>query len=217
MRSTICFASLSVLAVSALGCAVEPAGSEAGEQVTEELTKSPPTPECREAARQAVLAVEGVNARKIGSLKFELVDGHSDRENIRVTVKYRTGQRDSYFVNTESMGGSPCFTYGLQIKSQEIGMTDDGAKLSSTPSAACADAATRAVRAIEQKVNGHPVTIDGAEHVAAHSDREIVRVLIRNFMGGKDSYFVNTESLGGAPCLVYGLQVKSQEIELLDR
>lgn len=33
--------------------------------------------------------------------------------------------------------------------------------------------------------------------------------------GDDDSYLVSAETLGGAPCLVYGLQLHSQEIDLV--
>lgn len=208
------------------GCAAPAPGDDAQEpveSVDEELSARPPSRECGAVAKKAALALEQLNGARASVSRSDLVDGFSDRETARISIKRQSQwqKKDSYLVSTESMGGSPCYVYGLQVKSQEIDMTDDGAKISGGPSSECSAIAKKAVEAIE-RVNGHRVTITGTELVAGHSDREIVRVKIEaapragSGSGESDSYLVNTESLGGSPCLVYGLQLKSQEWDLLD-
>jgi hypothetical protein len=92
------------------------------------------------------------------------------------------------------------------------GLRDDGETLSEPPSEVCQNAARAAVTAVEG-VNGHEVTMGTPQLAGAHSDREIVRVPITR--GEEtDSWLVTAETLGGDPCLVYGLQLFSQQIDL---
>jgi hypothetical protein len=77
----------------------------------------------------------------------------------------------------------------------------------------CQNAARAAVTAVEG-VNGHEVTMETPQLAAAHSDRELVRVPFTREGAEPDSWLVNAETLGGDPCLVYGLQLHSQQIDL---
>lgn len=209
------FASIIVVATfaSSLAACAAPTTDEApAEASSEELVTNPPSKACGAIARKAVAAVEQVNGAKVKITRVELVDGFSDRELVRVSVK-RNGEKDSYLVSTESMGGAPCYAYGLQRRSQEIALVDDG-KVLGAASTECAAVANAAVNALEN-ANGGAVSLEKTERADGFSDRELVRV---RFGKGTthDSYLVNTESMGGAPCYVYGLQLKSEEMSLLE-
>jgi hypothetical protein len=206
---------LFVLALASLtffGCAA-PSADAPSDSTPEALTRAP-SKECGAVARSAVEALEALNGDQTTISRVELVEGFSDNELIRVSVS-RAGKDDSYLVDTESMGGSPCFVYGLQIKTQAIDLSDDGAPSSDRPSTVCGETALNAVKALT-KVNGDSITIGESELVAAHSDHELVRVNFTDGQGRPDSYLVNTESMGGDPCLVYGLQLRSEEMDLTD-
>jgi hypothetical protein len=210
-----------LLASSVLaGCSVaaEEPGEEA-ETVTEELSTRPPSRECGAVARKAALALETINGDKSKVSRAELTDGHSDRELVRISIKRPSAWRakkDSYLVSTESMGGSPCYVYGLSVKSSSTDLTDPGSVVGAA-SQECAAVARQAVLAVAN-VNEQRITIVGTELADGFSDHELVRVKIRSSAGANDSYVVDTESLGGSPCLVYGVQLKSEEgIDLKDR
>lgn len=210
---------IALAAASLVACAAPVAEEESPvDSQEEELATRRPSRECGAVARKAALALESINGDRSRVSKAELVDGFSDRELVRISIRRKTQwkpAKDSYLVNTESMGGSPCFVYGLQMKSEAIDLTEDGAVLPGGPSAECRGAAVKAVEEVE-KVNGHTVTVTSTELAAGHSDHELVRVKVKSAGGVADSYLVNTESLGGSPCLVYGLQLASQEIDLGD-
>lgn len=209
---------LALAASSLAACAAPVAQEDPIDTQQEELASRAPSRECGAVARKAALALEQINGDSARVSKAELVDAHSDSEMVRVSIRRKTqwkATRDSYLVSTESLGGSPCWVYGLQVKSEAIDMTDDGKVLASSPSAECVAVAEKAVHAIE-KLNGHTVTVTSTELADGHSDRELVRVKILDAHGAADSYLVNTESLGGSPCLVYGLELKSEATGLLD-
>jgi hypothetical protein len=63
-------------------------------------------------------------------------------------------------------------------------------------------------------VNGQSPKLGAVALLDGFSDRELLRVSLTNDDGDGDSYLVNTESLGGDPCLVYGLQLRSQQVDL---
>lgn len=75
---------------------------------------------------------------------------------------------------------------------------------------ACRDVAIAAVRKLEAQ-NGWSRPVKGAFLASAHSDGELIRVLVDG-----DSYLVNTESLGGDPCKVYGLSLATEAQPLND-
>lgn len=199
------------LSLSLFACApADATGDNTGAQ-SEELASRPPSRECGAVAKAAARAIEGVNRRSVRITRTELADGFSDRELVRVSFK-RGADRDSYMVSTESMGGSPCYVYGLQVKSQQTDLSSDSGQVlnPSGPSQECGAVAIAAVKAIAE-VNETTITVTSTELADGFSDRELVRVKVQLWDGSTDSYLVNTESMGGSPCYVYGLQVKSQE------
>ena len=59
------------------------------------------------------------------------------------------------------------------------------------------------------------VSLGGAAAVK-FNDHELPRVSVQRADNATDSYLVNAEPMDGDPCYVYGLQRKSQEVELCD-
>jgi hypothetical protein len=206
------FSPLFLLSLFACASPDRAAEEEATGAQSEELSSRPPSRECGAVAKAAVRAVESVNENSMRITRTELADGFSDRELVRISIK-RGSERDSYMISTESMGGSPCYVYGLQIKSQQTDLTSDNGQVINPngPSQECGDVAVKAVKAIAQVNGNSSIIVTGTELADGFSDRELVRVKVKLWDGSADSYLVNTESMGGSPCYVYGLQVKSQE------
>lgn len=172
-----------------------------------------PSASCVESARSAIEQLEAVNETTLDSIgTFALVAAHSDHELIEVTAT-RGGEEVAYVVNAETLGGDPCLVYGVARKEEAAGLRDSGETQSEPPAEVCQNAARAAVHAVET-TNGHEATIGAVALESAHSDRAFVRVAITR-ADESDSYIVSTETLGGDPCLVYGLQLKSQEIDLV--
>jgi hypothetical protein len=214
--------SVALVALFGIGCdssgfnsSNEKFGSTAKADGVEQPTPEP-SAECNAAAQSAVQVLESVShGADVEIVKAELVDAYSDAELIRITFQ-RNGVTDSYLVSTESMGGSPCFVYGLQLKSQQIDLEDQGESPMGSPSEACTEASRAVVEQLEA-VNGHAVTITNLDLVDGFSDRELIRASITNHYGQADSYLINAETYGGSPCLIYGLQLKSEQMDLQDQ
>lgn len=180
----------------------------------------PATGACRAVAIKAVKKLEGINGwnRPIAGVYF--VNGHSDRELLRVVVNGTEGAlADSYLVNTESLGGDPCHVYGLSLQSESQSLDDaqpmPGIDQGGT-SDSCKKASKKAIQALEG-ANGYGVQILVTSLIAAHSDREILTVKVKRTGGGApelDTYVVNAETYGGDPCMIYGLQRQSQAIDI---
>ncbi|MBX7079394.1 MAG: hypothetical protein K1X88_09430 [Nannocystaceae bacterium] len=177
-----------------------------------------PSASCRTAAA-ALLAELGPLSSSAGTVaSFELVDALSDHELIRATMTPDPdaepgSEPEQWMINAETLGGDPCLIYGAQLVSQEIDLQDQGGAPVGKPSAACSDAAKAAITAVAD-VDGQSPALGAVELVDGFSDRELLRVSLTDDDGDADSYLVNTESLGGDPCLVYGLQLRSQQIDL---
>ncbi|MFO0632088.1 MAG: hypothetical protein U0168_04480 [Nannocystaceae bacterium] len=177
-----------------------------------------PSASCRSAAGELLSQLGELSSTPGTVASFELVDAFSDHELIRATMTPAADADpdaavEQWMINAETLGGDPCLIYGAQLVSQEIDLQDSGAKPAGKPSAACGDAAEAAVQAVAT-VNGQSPKLGAVALLDGFSDRELLRVSLTNDDGDGDSYLVNTESLGGDPCLVYGLQLRSQQVDL---
>lgn len=175
-------------------------------------TEAQPSPSCQAAATKLLTDLGPLSLTSTEVASFTLVSAHSDREVFRVVMETVRGHTSEWLINAETLGGDPCLIYGAQLVAEEIDIRDSGGSTVGTPSTACTEAAVSAIKAVEA-VNEKKATIGSARLLDAFSDREVLRVRIKR--GTKsDAYVVSTETLGGDPCLVYGLQLRSEQIDL---
>jgi len=93
-------------------------------------------------------------------------------------------------------GRLSCYVYGLQLKSEQLDMTDPGTTLGASPDAECAATASRC-RSIE--ANQRPYRDDHRDEArGAHSDNQLIRVSIRRG-SARDSYWSAPNPWAAAP------------------
>jgi hypothetical protein len=171
-----------------------------------------PDDSCVSAGDDVITKLEAQNGGAVTIGKHALMNAYSDHELFEVTITRDGNASDWYVVNAEAMEHNQCLMYGLQLKSEGVDLRDDGTTTTDKPSSTCAAAALAAVSIVEQE-NDETVQPGQPELVATNGDRELIRVpLVRDSKA--DSYLANTDSLGGDPCLVYGLQLKSEQLDL---
>lgn len=194
------------LGLLAAGCAgAAPSSDEA--TAGSDLVAPPSRPSlCDDAARAAVLELAHVNEETVAVTRTEATtSATADRSLVRVHVTTSwLGGVESFLVATEPAGDA-CSVTSLQRSSASIDLSGGGPAWSASPTAVCREVAFAAVTALSAK-NGHPATPSGAELISAMWDHELLRVSATEADGSTSRWIVNTESMGGSPCYVYGLQ-----------
>jgi hypothetical protein len=171
-----------------------------------------PDDSCMSASDDVITKLEAQNGRTVTIGKHGLLNAYSNREMFEVAIARDGNASDWYLVNSEAMGTDRCLVYGLELKSDPADLRDTGTAATGMPSSVCAAAAVAAV-SIVQTENDETAQTGQPELVTANSDRELIRL---PFVSGDkaDSYLVDSESPSGNPCMVDGLQLKSEQINL---
>ncbi len=177
-----------------------------------ERTAELPHPNCQAAAELIVEALESRHlSRRITGVSLSYQE--SDYQNIQVNVAEAPEQMlaaDYYLVNAE-LAGDTCRVFGLQLASEAINLEQETASDNidaSATSDVCKDEAAWMIDQIET-LNGWSASLDrdAVALLDGYSDHEYFRAPVRRSSGPADpsAYLVNAETLGGDPCLVYGI------------